>query len=259
MFKKLFILVLALMLVMLLISGCTTHPITNPPTPSNSSQVSDGVLAHFGNWLAVAIWIIIFGAFLAFVPFYKKSTWKPSGAYLAFIIAFALEMFGLPFGMYVIAWATGQWLPDGILWGHTLGEYIGAWGMYLDIFFTIIGILLVVFGWKTIHKRYWSKEEGKGELVKEGIYAFIRHPQYTGFLMITFGMLCEWATLPLLLMWPVLVVLYYRLARKEEKVMESEFGQEYLEYKKRTSMFLPLKAFNRMGKTGAARKAALEG
>lgn len=201
----------------------------------------DDVWSHFGNWVGVVIWIVMYGLFLLSLPFYKKSQRKPSSAYLAFVIAFALEMFGAPFSMYVLAWAFGQWLPDGILWGHTLNQYIGLWGMYVAIALSLTAVALVFFGWRAIHKHYWSTEEGRGQLVTEGIYAYIRHPQYTGFLMVTFAMLCEWATLPLLLMWPVLVVVYYRLARKEEADMEAEFGQAYVDYKNRTSMFLPLR------------------
>jgi hypothetical protein len=100
---------------------------------------------------------------------------------------------------------------------------------------------LVVLGWRVVYKRYWSQEEGKGELVTDGIgiYGYIRHPQYTGFLMITLGMLFDWATLPMLIMWPIMAVLYYRLARKEEADMEQEFGQQYVDYKRATGMFLP--------------------
>ena len=81
----------------------------------------DAVRSHFGDWPAVIIWVIMYGVLLAFLPFYSKSQWKPSGAYLAFIVAFAIEMFGVPFGMYVFAWVFGRYLPDGVLWGHTLG------------------------------------------------------------------------------------------------------------------------------------------
>lgn len=63
--------------------------------------------------------------------------------------------------------------------------------------------------------------------------------QYTGFLLITLGMMFEWATIPLLIMWPILVLLYNKLAKKEEQYMEQEFGQEYMEYKSKTGMFLP--------------------
>jgi protein-S-isoprenylcysteine O-methyltransferase Ste14 len=113
--------------------------------------------------------------------------------------------------------------------------------MYIGVAISLVGAVLVILGWQEIYKHYWSKEEGKGKLVTKGIYSYIRHPQYTGFLLITLGMIFEWATIPLLIMWPMLAVLYYLLAKKEERDMEKEFGREYIEYKRRTSMFLPLR------------------
>ncbi|MGA9187168.1 MAG: isoprenylcysteine carboxylmethyltransferase family protein [Methanosarcina sp.] len=202
-------------------------------------MVAENIWAHFGMWWAVGLWIIIYGVFLLFVPFYKKSQIKPSGVYLAFIIAFALEMFGVPFSMFAIGWLFGFTLPEGILWGHTLVQYIGFWGMYVGILISLTGVALVISGWNRIHKDYWSKEEGEGKLVTSGIYKYIRHPQYTGFFMITMGMMLEWATLPLIILYSLLLVLYYKLAKKEEIDIEKEFGNEYIEYKKKTKMFIP--------------------
>lgn len=168
-------------------------------------------LGHYGQWGAAALFIALFALFLLFVPFYRKSQWKPSGAYLAFIVAFALEMFGVPASLYVATWVLGHRLPEGVLWGHTLVGLIGYGGLYL-------GAALMVAG---------------------GLYGYIRHPQYTGFLLITLGMLVEWATIPLLIMWPIMVAIYYHLARKEESDMEKEFGPAYGAYRQRTGMFLP--------------------
>lgn len=202
-------------------------------------MVTENVWSHFGMWWAVGLWIIIYGVFLLFVPFYKKSQIKPAGVYTAFIVAFALEMFGVPFSMFAIGWLFGTTLPEGVLWGHTLVQYIGFWGMYLGILISLTGAALVLSGWNQIHKNYWSKEEGKGKLVTTGIYRYIRHPQYTGFFMITLGMMLEWATLPLIILYSLLLVLYYKLAKREELDIEKEFGSEYLEYKKKTKMFIP--------------------
>ena len=141
--------------------------------------------------------------------------------------------------MFIVTWGIGVNLPQGILWQHTLEQYIGYWGMYIGYALNLIGALFVIQGWSQIHRHYWSKEEGKGELVTGGIYEYIRHPQYTGFLLITLGLLVHWATIPLLIMWPILVVLYYRLAKKEEREMEREFGDKYTEYKRRTHLFIP--------------------
>jgi protein-S-isoprenylcysteine O-methyltransferase Ste14 len=199
----------------------------------------DSVWNHFGQWWAVVLWIVLSGLFLLFTPFYKKSQRKPASVYLAFVVALALEMFGVPLSMYLLAGVLGKYLPDGILWGHTLQPYIGLWGTNIAAVMYILAAVLVILGWRAIYRDYWSKDEGKGKLVTSGIYAFVRHPQYTGFLLVTFGMICEWATLPLLIMWPILFALYYRLARKEEADMEQEFGAAYVEYKQRTGMFLP--------------------
>lgn len=177
--------------------------------------------------------------FLAFLPFYKKTQIKPSGVYLAFVVAYAIEMFGIPMSMYILTWALGQRLPEGILWGHTFSQLIGSNGTWVGAVISLAGATLVVLGWKEIYRHYCSKQAGHGHLVTHGIYRYIRHPQYTGFLLITLGMLFEWATLPLLIMWPILAVLYYRLAKREEADMEKEFGDEYLDYRRRTSMFVP--------------------
>jgi protein-S-isoprenylcysteine O-methyltransferase Ste14 len=52
-------------------------------------------------------------------------------------------------------------------------------------------------------------------------------------------MMIGWATIPLIVLYTVLVVLYIRLAKREEKDMEAEFGDEYTRYRKRTKMFIP--------------------
>jgi protein-S-isoprenylcysteine O-methyltransferase Ste14 len=212
--------------------------------------MDDTAAAHFGQWGSVVLWIALYAVMLAFVPFYKKSQRKPSSAYLAFVLALALEMFGVPLSMYALTWALGFTLPEGVLIGHTLYPWIGHWGMYIGMVLMLIGVVLIIAGWRIIHRRYWSKEAGEGELVTQGIYAWIRHPQYTGFMLITLGMIADWATLPLLIMWPLLLVIYYRLARREEADMEAEFGDAYRAYKARTGMFLPRLGLRRAAQTG---------
>ena len=199
----------------------------------------DPVMEHMGNWFGFALWTVIFIVFLAFTPFYQKSQRKPAGVYAAFVVALALEMFGVPLSMYALTWIVGKSLPDGILWGHTLVQSIGLNGMYLAVALYLLGAALIVMGWSRIYRQYWSKNAGSGQLVTTGIYRYIRHPQYTGFLMITFGMLCEWATLPMLIMYPILVVLYTRLAKREEADMRAEFGPAYDQYCRTTGRFLP--------------------
>src|SRR3990170_3917030 len=118
----------------------------------------------YGDWAMVAVWAVLFGIFIAFIPFNKKSQRRPTSVYLAFVVALAFEMFGIPLSMYIVTWAIGVNLPEGFLWQHTLQQFIGYWGMYVGIALNIVGALLVIEGWQRIHRNYWSKAEGKGTI-----------------------------------------------------------------------------------------------
>lgn len=195
--------------------------------------------SHFHQWGGVLFFTAVYAVALLFVPFYRKMNRKPATAYIAFVLAFAIEMHGIPMSMYLISWLIGKNLPEGVLWGHTLFPWIGYAGMYINIGCAAVALALIISGWHAIYHKYWKAEAGRGKLVTTGIYRYIRHPQYTGFLLLSLGMLAEWATLPMLLLWPFMACLYVRLARREEKDMVQEFGEEYVMYRNRTKMFIP--------------------
>ena len=93
-------------------------------------------------------------------------------------------------------------------------------------------MFLIVFGWTRIFKT-------KKALVTTGIYAHVRHPQYLGFLLLTLGINFLWTTFSTLILWPILALLYYRLAKEEEKKLEEDFGEQYREYINSVPMFVP--------------------
>ena len=78
-----------------------------------------------------------------------------------------------------------------------------------------------------------------GELATTGPYAKVRHPQYDGFILVMTGFLLMWPTLLTLAMFPILTVVYIRLAKQEEKLVRSEFGSTYEEYSSKVPAFLP--------------------
>ena len=206
-------------------------------------------LTSFGwdQWMLVAINVVFFGIFVATLQLRRKMTRLPSSVYLAFTIAFFAEMFGLPLTMYVFMGVFGY--SDIYSIEFLITQALGQETAFLihHILFAIskvvmgIGILLVIYGWKQIY-------QGKGKLVTTGLYSYIRNPQYLGFLLVTLGMNIQWLTIIMLALWPVLIVLYYRLSKTEEKDAEKKYGEEFLKYKRAVPSFIPrLKRYNSGG------------
>ena len=82
------------------------------------------------------------------------------------------------------------------------------------------GFILLSNAWQGLFKA-----QKNHPLALSGQYARIRHPQYVGFVLIMIGFLVQWPTLLTLLMFPVLMYMYVRLARREEREVAREFGE----------------------------------
>lgn len=178
-------------------------------------------------WDLVLVSIVLFAAFLLLLPFRKRVSWRAHSAYTGFIIALFAEMFGFPLTIYFISSYFGR-----IGFQNEFLDYMSSSGMSVGLVITGLGLLLVIAGWRYIYR---SKEEN----VIKGVYSYVRHPQYLGLILVTLGWLVHWPTILTAAMWPIIVIMYYRLAKKEEKEMEERFGDRYLLYKENVPMFIP--------------------
>ena len=187
-------------------------------------------------WDIVAVNVVFFLLFLVLIPFRAQTSWRSKGVYSAFIIALFAEMYGFPLTAYFMANYVGA-VPVKYHPGVTLSfNFMGVrltmtYVMILGGVITTIGLLLVILGWIKVHK-------SGGSMVTSGVYRYSRHPQYLGILLVTFGWLIHWPTILTLIMWPILAVSYYRLARKEEAYMLEKSPKDFREYVKKTPMFL---------------------
>lgn len=203
-------------------------------------------MTDYGLWPLVIInsLIILIFAFSFFQPQTRRD-WRTFGAFAAFIVALFTEMYGFPLTIYLLSgWLTSRF-PE-INWfshnsSHLLQTLLGwsgdAHSSPLHIISDMLvlgGLILLAASWKVLHKA-----QRNYEMASRGPYSKIRHPQYAAFIVIMVGFLMQWPTLPTLLMFPVLVWLYIRLARREEKEALAMFGEQYVQYAKNTPRFIP--------------------
>ncbi|OGV08910.1 MAG: hypothetical protein A2499_09550 [Stygiobacter sp. RIFOXYC12_FULL_38_8] len=178
----------------------------------------------------------------------KKNIWIV--AVLYFLIGFEFIYMASPFAVYfyaaygngldflnespILAWLCRTFLP------HIVKETSSA---FLNIY-NIIGWNLTVFGFagfsvSAAHVYYYKFTRKKP--VIGGIYRIIRHPQYASLIICGLGLLILWPRYIVLLSFLLMLFVYYFLAKIEEHECEEKFGEAYLEYKRKTQMFIPMR------------------
>lgn len=200
----------------------------------------------YGLWMLVVFNSAIFLMF-AF-SFFKPQTardWRTFGAFAAFIVALFVEMYGFPLSIYLLSGWLQTKYPNldllshnsGHLWSTLLGEkgdpHFGPLHLASYVFLGL-GFYLLSSAWNVLYHA-----QRHGGLAVTGPYARIRHPQYVAFVLILLGFLLQWPTLLTLVMFPILLVMYARLAITEEHAMRAQFGDAFERYVERTPRFIP--------------------
>ena len=199
-------------------------------------------ITHSGAWpLAVIMIVIVSWVFYRYLAPKSWHEWAGAGVVQAFIIALYAEMYGFPLTIYLLSRYFGldRYDLNASLWSTLLG--MGETGMLISMLIgyalLFVGIGLFFQGWRQLHR---ARQQSR--LVIDGLYRFVRHPQYTGLFIALFGEgVVHWPTFFSVGLFPFIVVAYTLLARKEERSMLAQFGEEYRVYQHHVPMFLPLK------------------
>jgi protein-S-isoprenylcysteine O-methyltransferase Ste14 len=197
------------------------------------------------------LWVLVFLNSLLFIVFavsffHPRSSrdWRVLGGFSAFVVALFTEMYGYPLTIYLLSGPLSGLVPgvdlshnSGHLWNDLIGwkgdAHVSPFHL-ASYAFIFGGFWLIAAGWKHL---YAAQKESR--LASDGPYARIRHPQYTGFVLIMVGFLLQWPTFATLLMFPVLLVVYRRLAVHEEQEVEARFGEAWRRYATQTPRFVP--------------------
>ena len=206
----------------------------------------------YGLWPLVIINSAIFIIFaFSFVKPKTKLDWRSLGAFSSFIVALFVEMYGFPLTIYLMSGWLQSKFPEIDIFGHSGGHlWYTLFGFegdpHLNPIHLIsnvligVGFYIIYRSWKVLHAA-----QQRGQLATKGPYGVVRHPQYDGFVLIMLGFLIMWPTLLTLVMFPILVVVYVRLAKREEQLVSKEFDPDYSNYARVVPAFIP--SFTRRG------------
>lgn len=199
----------------------------------------------YGLWPLVVLNTVLFAVFAAsfFHPRTKRD-WRAMGAFTGFLAALFTEMYGMPLTVYLLGSWLGSLFPalrathaGGHLWNDLIGwQYDPHLSPFHLASYVLIGggFWLIAAGWRVLHEAART-----GRLANTGPYAHVRHPQYDGLLLIMTGFLLQWPTIATLVMFPVMVIVYARLARSEEREVATRFGDAWAAYARNTPAFIP--------------------
>lgn len=202
--------------------------------------------AAYGLWSLVIINSLVFLTFaFSFTRPRTARDWRSFGGFAAFIVALFTEMYGVPLTIYLLwGWLAGRFEgldllthDAGHLWQTLLGWKGDPHLNPIHLLSSVLiggGFILLARSWAVLHAAQRQRR-----LATTGPYARIRHPQYAGFVLIMLGFLVQWPTLLTLTMFPVLVWMYVRLARAEEREVAGEFGEEWHQWAARTPSWVP--------------------
>lgn len=218
-----------------------------PAAPPGAGK-GPGMSTDYGHnlWWLVAINSAVFIIFaFSFVRPRTKLDWRALGGFSAFIVALFTEMYGFPLTIYLLSGWLGNRMPGTDFLNHNSGHlWQDLTGWQGDPHLSplhLVSNVLIAAGFILLY-RSWQvlfAAQRDHRLASTGPYSTVRHPQYVGFLTIMAGFLGQWPTLLTLLMFPVLVFVYLRLARKEERLMDAEFGEAYAAYRRHVPGFVP--------------------
>jgi protein-S-isoprenylcysteine O-methyltransferase Ste14 len=103
----------------------------------------------------------------------------------------------------------------------------------------------------------YSAKLARRGVVLGGLYAHVRHPQYAALALAGAGLAVLWPRFLSAVLWLAMLLVYYLLAKDEERRMGMDYPDAYRRLRARTGMFLPLGLERRLRPTSGLGRLSL--
>ncbi len=178
---------------------------------------------HIGVRGVLLVNAAIFLVFAALLQYRRPgwSQWISRSIFPAFTMSLVIEMHGIPLSIYLLSALGSQpWTADepGTGLSHAL--------VTLGVVFSLCGLILILAAWYVLYSA--------GTVATTGPYRYLRHPQYVGLTLFSFGWILHWPTMIGILMFPLLALAYWFLTEYEERECSVRFPDEYRDYLRAT-------------------------
>jgi protein-S-isoprenylcysteine O-methyltransferase Ste14 len=111
----------------------------------------------------------------------------------------------------------------------------------VSLFSVMIGLIIAIVARYSLSDN-WSKDvvlKKNHTLITKGIYTYIRHPIYSGYLLMGLGTVIFIGTFGVMALYSILAIFLLIKLEKEEDLLRNHFGKEYKDYQKVSKKLIP--------------------
>lgn len=136
------------------------------------------------------------------------------------------------FGVFMVLWILDSFVL------HRSTFLASSIPLVVRLIFLATALVAAFFLFKSGHVVV-TGDQRPTDVVSSGAFRYVRHPLYSGSILVYFGLTISTASLFCLALLVVIVLFYNYIAGYEEKLLEVKFGQAYIAYQKNTAKWIP--------------------
>jgi protein-S-isoprenylcysteine O-methyltransferase Ste14 len=131
------------------------------------------------------------------------------------------------------------WIADSFLF-----QISNQLSLYINLLIRVIAgglvVILAIRLFKLSNKAIFKTVREEGRVISDGVYSKVRHPMYLGAILLYLAMILFTLSIFSWIVWIIGIFFYNYIASYEEKILIAKYGEDYIQYMKKVSRWIPL-------------------